>query len=114
VPCEPGVAAGLPFQLALGVMNRELAEQFEVMSREFEMRLGVQLLKRAKEQCSEEEFVEIRKSVAYVLGALLTHIHTPIYSGFPELKPKQLGGSYEVPEFEDWVYPNDRPLGGKS
>lgn len=57
--------------------------------------LDSQLVK-ITEQCSEEQVVAYRRGFGYVMGYMLTEIMNPIYAEHPELKPKHLGGPYEV------------------
>ncbi len=43
-----------------------------------------------KEQCSEEEFLNYRRAVAYIMGEMLIRIMHPLYAEHPDLKPEGL------------------------
>ena len=78
-------------------MNKHLAEEANLLAIEFGLRL-TRYLAKVGEQCGEEEFKGTARRVGHVLTAVFNNIQQPIYLELPELKPKQLGGSYDVPE----------------
>jgi hypothetical protein len=45
---------------------------------------------RAKEVCSEAEFLAYRKAIGEVLGAAWDELLLPIFAAHPDLKPKDL------------------------
>lgn len=45
---------------------------------------------RAKEVCSESEFLAYRAAIADVLGEAFDQLLLPIFAAHPELKPKEL------------------------
>lgn len=76
-------------------MDKDLAEKTSLLT----LRLGSLLdknLREIQEKCSEEEAKDYIKSTAYVMGYLQIGFMNPIYEKYPELLPKELGGSYDV------------------
>jgi len=53
-------------------------------------------LYKIQEKCDKKEASLFAKRTGYVLAYLLTEIMNPIYDEHPDLKPKQLGGPYEI------------------
>jgi len=45
---------------------------------------------RAKQVCSEPEFLAYRKAIGEVMGETWDHLLMPIFAARPELKPKDL------------------------
>jgi hypothetical protein len=76
-------------------MDKRLAERTNVLMLRVTADLDAHL-SEMKAQCSEEEFARIRRGFGYVPGYMLTDIMMPIYSEHPDLKPKHLGGPYEI------------------
>jgi hypothetical protein len=79
-------------------MKKDLAESFELLASEFSRRL-MRRLEVARGQSSEAEFKALARKVGSVLAEIETSIHRPIYEEHPDLKPRQLGGTYELPDF---------------
>jgi hypothetical protein len=77
-------------------MNKAVAEQTSLLLLKVTAQLDAQLAK-LQSQCSDDEFQQYRRGFGYVLGYMLTEIMNPIYAEHPELKPEQLGGTYQVP-----------------
>jgi hypothetical protein len=50
------------------------------------------------DRSSDEEFTRYRRGAGEVLGTILTEVLNPIYFQHPDLKPKKLGGPYQVDE----------------
>ena len=48
-----------------------------------------------KDKSSEDEFVEYRQMAGQAMGRVIDILNS-LYIKHPELKPKQLGGTYEV------------------
>ncbi len=76
-------------------MDKKLAEEIGITALQIGAKLDAQL-RKVMENSQEDDFKKYQKATGNVLAALLTEIMNPLYSEFPELKPKQMGGSYEV------------------
>ncbi|MBU2713179.1 hypothetical protein [Zooshikella harenae] len=76
-------------------MDRELAEKTSLLA----LKIGADMdrnLALIKEACSEEEFKAYQLATGKVMGELLIGFMNPIYKQHPSLKPKEMGGEYEV------------------
>ena len=79
-------------------MNRGTAEQVSLLL----LRHGAELdssvmLIRDRGDCDADEYHNYRRAIAQVMGDALT-VMNAIYREHPDLKPKQLGGPYEIDE----------------
>jgi hypothetical protein len=77
-------------------VQRSLAEETSLLAIRINADLNRHLLK-LQSQLDVNEFDKYRRGFGQVMGALLTELVNPIYSEHPELKPVQMGGTYEVP-----------------
>lgn len=78
-------------------MKRQSAEQLNLLAIDFGRKLAAQL-EELRAQTSDAEFRDTASRVGRVLGALVEHLHEPIYREHPDLKPRELGGPYVVRE----------------
>jgi hypothetical protein len=78
-------------------VQRALAEETSLLAMRINADLNRNLL-RLQSQLDAAEFSKYRRGFGQVMGALLTEIVNPIYSEHPDLKPAQMGGTYEVPQ----------------
>jgi hypothetical protein len=49
-----------------------------------------------KESCLESEFKKYQKATGKIMTELLVSYMNPIYEQYPELKPKEMGGTYKI------------------
>lgn len=78
-------------------MNRVMAERTSLLA----LKIGSELdehLAQIKAECSIAEFEQYRLATGKVMGELLFGMMNPIYREHPDLKPKELGGPYDVKE----------------
>ncbi|WP_444916852.1 hypothetical protein [Microbulbifer sp. JMSA003] len=76
-------------------MDRKLAEKTSLLA----LKIGAAMdnnLALIKDGCSEQEFKNYQQATGKVMGELLTSFMNPIYEQHPSLKPKEMGGEYEV------------------
>ena len=76
-------------------MNSELAEKTSLLA----LKVGAELnkhLHEIKNECSSEEFFAFRESTAKIMGELQFGFMNPIYEEHPDLKPRELGGEYDI------------------
>ncbi|WP_444893707.1 hypothetical protein ACJJIE_04575 [Microbulbifer sp. TRSA001] len=76
-------------------MDIKLAEKTSLLA----LKLGAQIdsnLALIKTACSEEEFKAYQRATGRVMTELLVGFMNPIYEQHPSLKPKEMGGEYEV------------------
>jgi hypothetical protein len=71
------------------VKDKEFAKEVVDLALEYSGRLD-ESLGRAKEICSETEFLAYRSAIADVLGEVFDQLLLPIFAAHPELKPKDL------------------------
>ncbi|GGZ96692.1 hypothetical protein GCM10008090_01160 [Arenicella chitinivorans] len=78
-------------------MDRELAEETSLLAMRISSTLDKQL-KKIMDNSSKEDFEQMRKGVGFVMGYLYTDIMEPLWNQHPDLRPKEMDGSYEVPQ----------------
>jgi hypothetical protein len=71
------------------VKNKVFATDVVKLLLEYSGRLD-ESVARAKEVCSESEFLAYRKAVGAVMGETWDQLLMPIFAAHPELKPKEL------------------------
>lgn len=54
--------------------------------------LNQQLL-NLEEKIDSDEFINLRRGFGEVMGHILTEILNPLFNEYPDLKPKELGGT---------------------
>lgn len=76
-------------------MNKELAEKTSIIALQFGAKIDKHLAV-IKDECDENEFKKYQQSVGKIMSLFLMDFMNPIYEEHPSLKPKQMGGTYEV------------------
>lgn len=71
------------------ISSPEVAERVNPLVLEIAAKLNASIAD-AGSSCPEEEFVNYRRVVAKIMGAILLDIMNPIYAAHPALKPSQL------------------------
>lgn len=71
------------------MMKKEIASQINKLMLDYSAKLS-ESLRLVKENCSEDEYVKYRETVAKLMGDMLLDVMNPIYAEHPELKPDQL------------------------
>ncbi len=71
------------------IKNKDAAKQVSELMIEYSARLNDSII-MVKERCSEAEFEEYRKAIAYIMGDMLIRVMNPLYVTNPELKPDGL------------------------
>jgi len=70
-------------------MTREIAIQISSLMLDIRERL-IASLKFVEDRCDNEEFQRYRKAVGQVIQDIYLDIEIPIYTEYPDLKPKDL------------------------
>ncbi len=77
-------------------MNREQAEETNLLAIEIGLRLG-RHLQKLRSGCGSKEAHDITRRFADVMANILIEIQNPLYEEYPDLKPQELGGPFKVP-----------------
>jgi hypothetical protein len=76
-------------------MDKNIAEKTSLLA----LKMGADLdnhLLMIKESCLESEFKKYQKATGKIMTELLVSYMNPIYEQYPELKPKEMGGTYKI------------------
>lgn len=71
------------------IKNKNVAKKIGELMIECSGKLNDSII-LVKEQCSEKEFIEYRKAIAYIMGEMLMRVMNPLYIEHPDLKPDGL------------------------
>jgi len=71
------------------IKNKDVAGKISALMTKYSGELNDSII-LIKEQCSEEEFLNYRKAVAYIMGDMLIRVMNPLYAEHPDLKPEGL------------------------
>jgi hypothetical protein len=77
-------------------VQKALAEEASLLA----IRIGADLnrhLIKLQSQLDPAEFKRYRSGFGKVLGELLMEVVNPLYAEHPDLKPEQMGGTYQLP-----------------
>lgn len=87
-------------------MDKASAEKLSVLIMQINAKLD-ESVAFVRDNAGEEEFGEYRKIVGRIMGSLYLDIEEKLWGEYPELRPKEMGGSYEVAKtlFEPRFYP---------
>lgn len=70
-------------------MKKETAKQVGDLMINIQSKLNESIIV-VQNNCSDEEFKQYRKTVAYIMGDIITDIMNPIYKEYPDLLPEQM------------------------
>ena len=90
-------------------MNKDAAEKLSILIMQINAKLD-QSVAFVRDHDTENKFKEYRQVVGKIMGSLYLDIEEKLWQQYPELRPKQMDGPYEVPEsiFEPGFYINSK------
>lgn len=70
-------------------MDKQISAELVALMRECSDKLNVSVQK-VKDTCTEEEFLEYRKTIGKIMGDMYFDVMRPIFEEYPDLEPETM------------------------